>query len=97
MKTYNKSLSQVMNQLHEEGYKEQFKLINNEVLAISEKQSFKPNELKIVDKFQFDGMTNPSDESTLYAIKSSDGLKGTLVLAGTANAQQDLIKSIPTS
>lgn len=39
MKTYNKTLSQVMNDLHERGFKEQFKTINDEILAVAEKST----------------------------------------------------------
>lgn len=86
-----------MNDLHEEGFKEQFKIINAEILAISEKKSFKPEALKIMDKYRFDGMTNPSDESILYALQTDKGLKGTLVVAANAKSDHSLIKEIPTN
>ena len=96
MKTNNETLSQVMNRLNEKGFKEQFKIVGNEVLAITQKKKFNPKDLHIVDKYRFDGMTNPSDESTLYAVSSNDGLKGTLVVTGRASTEQTLIKEIPT-
>lgn len=38
-----------------------------------------PDQFNIVEFYRFEGMSNPSDTSILYAIESSDGLKGTLV------------------
>ncbi|CAG5005428.1 hypothetical protein DYBT9275_03580 [Dyadobacter sp. CECT 9275] len=38
-----------------------------------------PDDFNIVEVYRFEGMSNPSDTSILYAIESCDGLKGTLV------------------
>lgn len=38
-----------------------------------------PEDFNIVQVYRFEGMTDPSDMSILYAIESKDGLKGTLV------------------
>jgi len=43
------------------------------------KLALSPEDFDIVQVFRFEGMTNPSDMSILYAIESKDGLKGTLV------------------
>lgn len=87
-----------MTTLNDRGYKEQFKLTENGVMAISSDHEFKPTELKIVDKYRFDGMTNPSDESTLYSLVSTDGLKGTLVVSGDVHSEehQAILNEIPS-
>jgi len=38
-----------------------------------------PEDFTIVEFYRFEGMTDPSDTSILYAIESCDGLKGTLL------------------
>ncbi len=43
------------------------------------KLTLSPDDFTIVEFFRFEGMSNPSDTSILYAIESADGLKGTLV------------------
>lgn len=98
MKTNEETLSQVMATLNERGYKEQFELNEKGVRALSYKKDFKPNELKIVKKYRFDGMTNPSDESTLYSLETNTGLKGTLVVSGDVNSEkhQAVLNEIPS-
>ena len=41
--------------------------------------SLGPDDFNIVELFRFEGISNPSDTSVLYAIESTNGLKGTLV------------------
>lgn len=60
-----KTLSQVMNQLNEEGYKnniptDKIKLLN-------------PSDWKIDNFYRFEGQTNPGDNSILYALSKKDG------------------------
>jgi hypothetical protein len=56
-----------------------------------------------VDEFyRFEGMTNPDDSSILFAISSSDGLKGTLgdaygVYAENLNSGDEYAITIETS
>lgn len=43
------------------------------------KLTLSPEDFNIVEFYRFEGMTNPSDSSILYAIEATDGLKGTMV------------------
>jgi len=51
----------------------------------------------IIDSYRFEGMTDPADESTVFAIEAKDGTKGTLVISyGASTAQnEELIRQIP--
>jgi hypothetical protein len=41
-----------------------------------------PSQFEIVEHYRFEGDTNPSDSSVIYAVQSHDGtLKGTLISA----------------
>jgi hypothetical protein len=42
-------------------------------------------------------MTNPSDQATVFAIRASDGIHGTLVMSNSAEHNQNvgLIQKIP--
>lgn len=97
MKTNESTLSQVMETLNERGYKEQFEITEKGIKALLSKQEFEPKDLKIVKQYHFDGMTDPGDESTLYALESKGGLKGTLVVSGDVNSEehQTVLKQIP--
>lgn len=86
-----------MQDLNEKGFREQFQINETELVALSNKKSYQPDQLSILHRYRFDGMTNPSDESTLYAIKTPDGIKDTLVVSGNVHSEQEIIKNIPTS
>lgn len=73
------TLSQRMNELKSEGYTMDFKLTETHLQTTDDKNSFGEDDF-IVDKvYRFEGMSNPSDNSILYAITTTDGVKGTLV------------------
>lgn len=38
-----------------------------------------PDQFNIVEFYRFEGMSNPSDTSILYAIEATNGVKGTLI------------------
>lgn len=91
------TLSQAVNTLTEEGFKEDFEADESCIKALYSKKEYQPNELKIIDSYRFEGMTNPSDESVVFTIEANDGTKGTLVMSyGASTAQnEELIQQIP--
>ncbi len=97
MKTNERTLSSVMSELNEIGFKEQFILDGDKIKAIASKKLYQPKELKIAGEYRFDGMTNPSDESELYALVAMDDIKGTLVVSGGVKTEENhsLIQKIP--
>lgn len=98
MKTTDRTLSQVMNDLAKDGFKEQFVAEKGGIKSLNEKRIYQPEELRIVDTYVFDGMTDPDDESELMAIETKEGgLRGTLVMSGGKDQSQnvELIKRIP--
>lgn len=98
MKTNEETLSIVMDRLGEKGYKEQFRLTNEGLKVISSGKVLSPEELKILHRYRFDGMTNPDDESILYALQTQNGLKGTLVVSGNVHSEQNqsILNRIPS-
>ncbi|MBO0342919.1 MAG: phosphoribosylpyrophosphate synthetase [Bacteroidota bacterium] len=91
------TLSEAVNTLtQEEGYKEDFEADETCIKALYSKKEYQPSELKIIDSYRFEGMTNPSDESIVFTIEAKDGTKGTMVMSyGSSTAQnENLIKQI---
>ena len=90
------TLSEAVNALTKAGYEEQFKAEENRIIGLNSKKEYKPDELKIYKVFRFDGMTNPADESEVFALKANDGTKGTLVMSYSSENDQnaDLIKKL---
>ena len=83
------TLSQAMNALKDEGFTHEFDFKNSNLYSHFNKSEFNANELKIVEVHRFEGLTNPSDSSILYAILCDDGSKGLLVDAYGMYADAD--------
>ena len=79
MKDYG-TLSQAINKLKlEEGYEHDFNLLDEEVELKSENETFGVEDFDVDKVLRFEGMSNPDDNSILYAITTSKGYKGVLV------------------
>ena len=85
MKTQNHSknydtLSEAMNALKETGFTYEFDFNENTLFShYLAGRNFRSDELKVVQIHRFEGISNPDDNSILYAIESSDGVKGLVV------------------
>lgn len=75
----DQTLSQKINSIKEKGYTLDFNLDKDKITDISGKKFYMPNEFNVDKVYRFEGMSNPSDNSILYAITTSDGKKGILV------------------
>ncbi len=91
------TLSEAVNTLTQEGYAEDFEAKDNCIKALYSKKEYQPEDLKITASYRFEGMTNPSDQATVFTIEAKDGIKGTLVMSYSAEHDQnvELIKQIP--
>lgn len=79
--TYMTDLQKCMNRLESEGYTEQYRVEEDRLVSLDNDKGrkYKPEEVKAVNFFRFEGPSNPDDMSILYAIETTDGHKGTLV------------------
>lgn len=93
------SLSQAINALTFDGYEEDFKAVDTEIIGTGSKKKYLPSELKIIHTYRFEGMTNPEDNTVVFAIEAYDGIKGTLVMSYSSKHNQnvELIKKIPNA
>jgi hypothetical protein len=76
------TLVETLEQLKREGFTYDFNLTAHTLEVHNEEGiqlTLSPDDFNIVKIFRFEGMTNPSDESILYAIESNTGLKGTIL------------------
>jgi len=53
---------------------------------------YSPSEMTIVEYHRFEGMSNPSDMSIVFAVESEDGRKGTIVSTYGAYANMKLVE-----
>jgi hypothetical protein len=72
-------LEKCLNKLEGEGYTDQYRVEKGKLCDLTNNKKYKAKEVKAVNFYRFEGISNPDDMSILYAIETSDGRKGTLV------------------
>jgi hypothetical protein len=78
--TYMTDLQKCMKKLEQKGYADQFRVEKKYLQSLTDaKKKYKPKDVKAVNFYRFEGITDPEDMSILYAIETTDGNKGTLV------------------
>ncbi len=87
MKDYG-TLSEAIEKLKNEGYTKDFNLIDEYLEDKEEKKRYTADEFEVDRVFRFEGMSNPADNSVLYAITTSNGSKGLLTDAYGAYSGQ---------
>jgi Fe2+ or Zn2+ uptake regulation protein len=76
-KTHYGTVTEALNKFKEQGYIHDFNLHENCIVCHGQK--FAPDEFEIDDVYRYEGITDPADEASVYAIHSKSGLKGVLV------------------
>lgn len=78
MKYYD-TLVQAIQAKQVEGYIYDFNLRTSLLRCESLNKEFNPNDFMVNAVFRFEGDSNPDDSSILYAIETTNGIKGLLV------------------
>ncbi|HWJ29307.1 MAG TPA: hypothetical protein VNS32_22395 [Flavisolibacter sp.] len=76
---YMKSLATCLQRVVTEGYSEDFKITEKGLESQQKNNSYKPEQIQIVNFFRFEGESDPDDNAILYVIETNDGTKGTLI------------------
>ena len=77
---YLKSLGACLEKMVAEGYTDDFKALDGpELRSLRTDRKYKPEDVRIVNFYRFEGVSDPDDMSILYILETTDGLKGTLV------------------
>jgi hypothetical protein len=83
------SLSMVMAKIVKNGYTESFKITGKGLSPQSDlDRVYGPEQVQVVNFYRFEGESDPGDNSIMYQIETSDGLKGVLVDAYGAYADE---------
>jgi hypothetical protein len=80
------TLSEAIRALKERGYIQDFNLHPEWIECPSLDMRLVPDEFHVDEVHRFEGMTSPDDSAVLFAIRSTGGVKGTLVDAYGAYA-----------
>jgi hypothetical protein len=89
-----KGLASCSNKMKEDGYTEDFQVSKKGLATFNESKHFGPEEVKIVNFYRFEGVSDPGDNTILYVIETSDGTKGTLVDGYGAYSSPEVSKFI---
>jgi len=81
------TLVEALAALREKGFVHDFNLESSQVVCKPLDLCLSPKEFEVVEFHRFEGMSNPSDSSVVYALESSDGVKGVLIDAYGAYAE----------
>ncbi len=76
---YLNTLVDCHKKMRDEGYKEDYTVINDKLHSLTTHKDYTAEEVKIVNFYRFEGQTDPADDSIMYVIETRDGSKGTLV------------------
>ena len=80
MKESYGTLSETINALRKEGYTLDFNIRQECIICQQTNAELSPDEFTIDKVYRFEGISNPADQSVLYAISSSKfGVKAVLV------------------
>jgi hypothetical protein len=76
------NLVEALDDLKARGFTTDFNLAFDKVECKATGTCLRPEEFEIVEHYRFEGETNPSDSSVIYAIKAIQGdMKGVLISA----------------
>lgn len=84
--------------LTQRGYTYNFHYENGALYCSGTDHCFQPDQLLITEVYRYEGISDPTDNSVVYAIESKDGHKGLLVDAYGAYSDEfktDFLKDIP--
>lgn len=84
------SMTEALKGLKARGFTTNFEFLNNAFCAVDSGRTFKAEELSIREHHRFEGVSDPDDESIVYAIESNEGLCGTIADAYGVYANPEL-------
>ena len=81
-----KTMAEAVDGLQRRGFTRDFAVDKETGQIGAQGETFKSDELTIVEHHRFEGASDPDDSSVVYALEASNGLKGVLVDAYGAYA-----------
>lgn len=77
--SFMNTLTSCVNKAVKDGYVDSFKVTRQGLYSTAKDKSYSPEEVKVINFYRFEGQSDPADNSIMYVIETSDGLKGTLI------------------
>lgn len=83
------TLSEAQKSLMEKGYNALFD-VSNDLKLVNKDNKYSPSQVKVIEFHRFEGITNPSDSSIIYALETDDGVKGVIIDAYDASGSKNI-------
>ncbi|ALM06911.1 hypothetical protein SB49_03160 [Sediminicola sp. YIK13] len=98
MTEFAKNEKNNIDEYQKKGYTHSYRFQDGQLVDVNSKIGYLPEDILIVAEHRYEGMSNPSDLSILYVLKTKEGNKGTFLMGygPTANLEAaDFFKEIP--
>ena len=86
------TLTERTNKAVKDGYTDNLKVTKQGLYSGTKDKTYTPAEVKVIDFSRFEGQSDPADSAILYVIETTDGVKGTLIDAYGAYADEYINK-----
>jgi hypothetical protein len=73
------TLTEALDALKKRGFSDSFVVRQNGIHSQETGESIRPEDVTIVEHHRFEGETDPSDMSVVYAVQCADGKRGTII------------------
>lgn len=77
--SFMNTLTSCVNKAVKDGYVDNFKVTKQGMYSSSKEKYYNPEDVNVINFYRFEGQSDPGDNSIMYVIETSDGLKGTLI------------------
>lgn len=84
-----------VDELYERGFTHSFVLDDETVIDVDDRTHYVPEQMVVLEEHREEGMSNPSDEAVVLALRAPDGVRGTMVTAyGPDNEHPDALRRL---
>ena len=89
---YMNTLTERTNNAIKDGYTDTLKVTKQGLYSTKKDKIYGPDEVQVIDFFRFEGQSDPADNAIMYVIETLDGVKGILIDAYGAYADEHVNK-----
>jgi hypothetical protein len=83
-----------MKALKDIGYTQEYQISEKGLTNLNTGKIFQPAQIKIMDRFRYEGISDPQDMAILYTLVATNGEKGLIIDAFGPYGNQDLMDFI---
>jgi len=86
------TLTECVNKAMKDGYTDTLKVTKQGLYSSAKDKIYCPDDVKVINFFRFEGQSDPADNAIMYVVETTDGVKGILIDAYGAYADEHVNK-----